>query len=83
VNIGKQTITVFLDEDGRAILETAGVEVVSESQAVVVKVAETDDLGIWIQVNRSDAKHLVLIRWEYVLSVDLPDRKQPIAGIAD
>jgi hypothetical protein len=83
VNIGKQTITVFLDEDGKAILEMAGIEIPEETRGVVVRVAETDDLGIWIQVNRSDAKHLVLIRWEYVLSVELPDRKQPLPGIAD
>lgn len=52
MNLGKQTITVFLDDNGRAILQMARIEVPAESQGVVVKVAETDDLGIWIQVGR-------------------------------
>jgi hypothetical protein len=82
VNISKQSVTVFLDEDGRAILAGAAISIPSDSRGIVVNVAETDDLGIWIRINRQDANHLLLIRWEYVLSVDLPDRRQPMAGIA-
>ena len=41
-------------------------------------VDETDDMGIWIRVDRGVEKHLVLIRWDYVLSIDFQDREQPI-----
>lgn len=81
MNINKQTVTVFLDDAGRAILEAAAVDGLSDSPGLVVNVVETDDLGIWIRVDRADVKHIVLIRWEYVLSIDIQDRKQVAAGI--
>ena len=62
------------------MLESTNIHL-AESAGVLAEVAETDDLGIWIRVNRPDGKHLLLVRWDYVLSVDLPDRKQTAAGI--
>jgi hypothetical protein len=49
VNIGKQTVTVFLDDDGQAILQAAAVPISLDSSGMLVDVIETDDLGIWIQ----------------------------------
>jgi hypothetical protein len=80
VNIGKKTVTLFLDQDGRAILESAGVPL-RDFPGVLVEVAETDDLGIWIRIDRQDIKHFFLVRWEYVLAVDFPDLKQPVVGV--
>ena len=81
MNISKQIVTLFLDQDGRAILELAGIPL-TDSAGVLVEVAETDDLGIWIRINRQATKHFLLVRWEYVLSVDSPESKQAGAGVA-
>jgi hypothetical protein len=81
VNISKKTVTLFLDQDGRAILESTGVHL-RDSAGVLVEVAETDDLGIWIRIDRQDIKHFFLVRWEYVLAVDFPDLKQPAVGVS-
>jgi len=35
-------------------------------------VDETDDVGIWVRILREDAEHIFLVRWEYVLAVDVP-----------
>jgi hypothetical protein len=81
VNIGKQTVTVFLDDDGQAILQAAAVPISLDSPGMLVDVIETDDLGIWIQIERGDGVHSVLIRWEYVLCLEIPERKQDSVGI--
>ena len=78
MNISKQRVTLFLDQDGRAILEAAEVPV-GDSAGVLVDVAETDDLGVWIRINRQDVQHFLLIRWEYVLCVDAPENR--LAGV--
>jgi len=81
VNISKKTVTVFLDEDGQAILEAAAVPMASGSPGLVANVVETDDLGIWIRIDREDGVHSLLIRWEYVLCLDLAERRQDTVGI--
>ncbi|PYV20776.1 MAG: hypothetical protein DMG24_21725 [Acidobacteria bacterium] len=32
---------------------------------------ETDDLGLWVKIEREGSEHLLLVRWEYVLSIDV------------
>lgn len=81
MNISKKTVTVFLDQDGRAILEAAAVPVSSDSSGLVANVVETDDLGIWIRIERRDGVHSILIRWEYVLCLDIAERRQDAVGI--
>jgi hypothetical protein len=68
VNISQQTVTVFLDEDGRAVMELAAVTLAGSGLSIYVQ--DTDDIGIWARIGREDGEHIVLIRWDYVLSVD-------------
>jgi hypothetical protein len=35
-------------------------------------VEEADDLGLWVSVERKDGEHHLLMRWECVLSIDVP-----------
>jgi len=62
---------VLLSEDGRKVLDLAALKL-AESAFLWVYVEESDDLGLWARVNREDGDHLVLIRWEYVLAIDIP-----------
>jgi hypothetical protein len=77
VKLIDQEVSIFLDQDGRQVMEMAGVAV-PESAVLLAEVDETDDIGVWIRVDRGVDKHLVLIRWDYVLSIDVPDREEPI-----
>lgn len=65
-----QTVTIALSDDAREALERVAANV-PESLALTVEVEGTDDLGIWVRLERKDGWHLVLVRWEYVLAVDV------------
>ena len=49
-----------------------------DSPALLVDVEETDDMGVWIRIDRPDGRHLVLVRWDYILAVDFLETVQPI-----
>jgi hypothetical protein len=40
----------------------------------------TDDLGLWVRIQREDGEHSVLIRCEDVLSIDVQVSKQKELG---
>ena len=69
MKIGEREVSLLLNEEGRQVFELAELNL-TESPFVLVKVEESDDIGIWISVGRKDGDHLVLIRWEYILSMD-------------
>jgi hypothetical protein len=71
VRVGERTLAVLLNEDGRRVLELAALNL-AESSFLWVYVEESDDLGLWARVNREDGDHLILVRWEYVLALDIP-----------
>jgi hypothetical protein len=71
VRVAQRTVAVILSEEGRGVLQLAAVNV-PESAAMLVHVQDTDDLGLWVRTPREDGEHLLLIRWEYVLTVDFP-----------
>jgi hypothetical protein len=79
VNIGQRTVTVFLDQGGREVLDLAAV---SHSEAgLQVYVQDTDDIGIWVRIAREDGEHVLLIRWDYVLSVDFTAGETKTVGL--
>jgi hypothetical protein len=80
VNISQRTVTVFLDEDGRSVLELAEVGLPS-SAGLSIYVQDTDDLGIWARFGRVDGEHVILIRWDYVLCVDFAAGETKIVGL--
>lgn len=61
-------------------MELAAVNL-AESPALWVYVQDTDDIGLWVRIAREDGDHLVLIRWEYVLSVDFPAGESKTVGL--
>ena len=71
MRVAQRTVAVILSEEGRGVLQLAAVNV-PESAAMLVHVQDTDDLGLWVRTPREDGEHLLLIRWEYVLTVDFP-----------
>jgi len=80
VRVSERTLAILLSEDGRKVLELAALNL-AESPFLWVYVEESDDLGLWARVEREDGDHLVLIRWEYVLAVDIPAGEPKTLGL--
>ncbi len=70
MKLSGQTATVILTEDGRQILSTAAVGL-PQSELVTVSIEESEDMGFWIRIPREDQIHFFLLRWEYILGIDL------------
>ena len=69
MKIAERDAAILLTPEGRDVLGHAAVNV-AESLFLAVRVEDSDDVGIWIRVSREDGDHLLLVRWEYVLSMD-------------
>ena len=80
MRLSERTVTIILSDDGRRILQAAAIGP-SDSAALPTYVQDTDDIGIWIRVEREDGEHVILVRWEYVLSVDLPAGEGRAVGL--
>jgi len=80
VNVSQRSITVFLDQDGQAVMELAAVRT-APAAGLPVYVQDTDDIGIWARIEREDGKHVVLIRWDYVLTIDFSSGETKIVGM--
>ena len=63
---------VLLTEDGRRVLQLAKCGL-PETDFLLLVVHETEDLGIWIRIERGGEEHCFLLRWEYVLGIDVPN----------
>jgi hypothetical protein len=79
MNLDQQTAAIALTEDGLEVL--AQVDVKAAKATVDAYIQDSDDLGIWILVGRPDGDHVVLLRWQYVLSIDLPVRATKKIGL--
>jgi hypothetical protein len=62
---------MILSDDGREVLRLAAANV-PDSGAMLVLVQDSDDLGLWVRTPREDGEHILLVRWEYILSIDFP-----------
>jgi hypothetical protein len=80
MKLSGQTVTVLLTEDGKQVLTLASVGL-PESSLMTVSVEESEDMGIWIRIPREDQMHFFLIRWEYILGIDLQSGMGRLIGI--
>ena len=68
---GKEA-AVILTEDGRQVVQLANIGL-PDTNLLLVVIHETEDLGIWIRIERGKEERCFLLRWEYVLGVDVPN----------
>jgi len=80
MKMSERDAAVLLTEDGREVLKQAAVNA-ADSMFLSVRVEDSDDIGIWIRVGREDGDHLLLVRWEYVLSMDFPVGQPKALGL--
>ena len=70
---------MVLSEDGRTALRLAGLT--WEADWLLLDVIDTDDLGIWARIQREEREHTLLIRWDYILTIDFPSDERKVAGL--
>jgi hypothetical protein len=80
VRLAGQAAVVLIAEGGREVLELAGVNL-PQTSLLSVSIEESEDLGLWIRLQREDQIHLFLLRWEYILGIDLPSGLGKIVGL--
>jgi len=78
VKIGERDIAVLLSEEGQHVLKALNLP---DSAMQWLYVQDTDDMGIWARMPREDGNHFVLIRWDFVLSLDFPAGETKTIGI--
>jgi hypothetical protein len=72
VRLAGKKASVILTEDGRQVVELAKIGL-PETNLLLVVVHETEDLGVWIRIERGEEEHCFLLRWEYILGIDVPN----------
>lgn len=80
MKLAGETITVILTEDGRQLLKLAEANL-PDTHKVTVVVQESEDLGLWIRIERTERMHYFLIRWECILAIDRPDDSGSLVGL--
>jgi hypothetical protein len=71
MKLGERDVILILSAEGHEVMQLSHVNL-PETGAFWVRVEETDDIGLWVRAPREDGDHMLLVRWEYVLSVDFP-----------
>ena len=74
-------VEVVLSDEGQTALRLAGFDF-PEAVLPLFFVEDTDDLGMWVRATRNDGVHSVLIRWEFVLSLDLVPPEMKRIGVS-
>ena len=71
--------TFVLSEEGREFyFQFDGVP---KLDPVTVDVEETDDVGVWIRVWWKPDRHVLLLRWEFILGIELPVDTGNVVGL--
>jgi len=70
VKLEDRRVVLYLSDEGRRVLRQAGLGVL-DTGGVTFDVHETSDHGLWVRVDYGDGQHLILIRWDYILAIDV------------
>ena len=79
MQVSQRTVTILLSPEAGEVLEFAGLDA-NGPYMQMYYVQDTDEMGLWVRVDRTDGGHLVFIRWEYVISMDLAAGPLKAAG---
>ena len=70
VNLEDRRVVLYLTDEGRRGMRQAGLEVL-DAGGFTFDVHESSDHGLWVRAEYEDGRHLLLIRWEYILAMDV------------
>ena len=72
----RRPVVVFLSQMGQEALQAAGVP--EDSGTATLFALETDESGLWVTIRKEDGEHSVLIRWDCILTLDVPMGGTPL-----
>ena len=70
INLEDQSVVVHLSDEGRRVLRQVGVGL-PDTPGILFDIQETSDHGLWVRFDYADGRHMLLIRWDYVLAIDV------------
>jgi hypothetical protein len=71
MKLGEQPVVVHVSDEGRRVLREVGVQL-PDTAGVKFEVEEESERGLWVGLDYEDGfRHAILIRCEYILSVDV------------
>ena len=71
IELKEQSVVAHLSDEGRRVLRQVGVEL-PDTPGVRFDVQEESERGLWIGLDYQDGfRHMLLIRWEYILAMDV------------
>ncbi len=70
MNLANKIASLYVAEEGRQVLQSASIECDAE-RPLRVEIVESEDLGLWIKVLRQRREHNFLLRWEYILGIEI------------
>jgi hypothetical protein len=70
IKLEEQSVVVHLSDEGRRVLRQAAVDV-PDTPGVTFDVHETSDYGLWVRLDYADGRHVIMIRWHYILAMEV------------
>ena len=70
-------VRVILSEEGQAALVRSAV-ISGDSAEAFFSALEADEKGLWIDIRKEDGQHVLLIRWDCILAIDVPVGGTPV-----
>jgi len=71
MKLDERVAVVHLSDEGRRVLQQAGVGL-PNTPGVSFDVKESDEQGVWVRLEYQDGPHVLLVRWDYILAMDIP-----------
>ncbi len=79
IKLEERSVVVHLSDEGRRVLRQVGVGV-PDTPGVLFDVEATHEQGIWVRLEYEDGPHVLLVRWEYILAMDISVGQTVTAG---
>ncbi len=76
----RRPVVVFLSRMGQEAMQAAGVP--EGAGMAAFNALETDESGLWVRIRKDDGEHLLLIRWDCILTLDVPAGGTPFVESA-
>ena len=80
MRLAGRAAAVLTTEDGEQILNSFGVELPA-LRMFLASIEDSDDMGLWLRIENEDHLRLLLLRWEYVLGIDLVSGLGKVIGL--
>jgi hypothetical protein len=80
MKLAGQSVTILITDEGEEVLRLVGVSL-PDPGLLLVAVEESEDLGLWIRLRRTEGTHIFLLRWEYVLGIDFASPLGKVIGL--